>query len=220
MVDWMIEIDVIIPSKTNDETAPMLFYCMNTLRLAEDDIHFNIIVIESDRDMPLGQNATIKFDLPKFNYNHALNQGIAIAKNEWVILANNDLLFTKNFMTEIINVNELHPEIKSFSPWNAMYSWHQRIFPTAEAIMEGYRIGHEMAGWCIVAKRSIFDTIALNESVEFWFSDNVYADKLQRYNIRHALVRDSIVNHLVSQTHSVTESEAQDSYRKYLATLG
>lgn len=215
-----MKIDIVIPSFTNSKTALMLQTAILTARSAEPDHEFNVIVVESSGSvMNVGQDITIHFDNPTFNYNHALNLGISMCKNDWVILANNDLLFSKNFMTEILKVSCEYPLIKSFSPWNHMYGWHSSIFSGEHEIYCGYRIGAEIAGWCIVAKREIFDIFELDERVDFWYSDNVYADSLIKHDIIHALVRKSCVAHLVSQTKVVSEIEAKDSLDKYLKTL-
>lgn len=214
-------IDLIIPSFTDSKTALMLQTAIMTARASETEHEFNVIVVESSgSEMNVGQNMTLHFDHPQFNYNHALNLGLQMCKSDWVILANNDLLFSKNFMSEILKVSSEYPEIKSFSPWNHMYNWHSSIFSGEHELYCGYRIGAEIAGWCIVAKREIFDIFKLDERVHFWYSDNVYADALIRNNIIHALVRKSCVAHLVSQTKQVSEIEARSSYEDYLKTLG
>jgi hypothetical protein len=73
-------------------------------------------------------------------------------------------------------------------------------FPEARDYYEGYGVGYELAGWCIVARREIFEIIDLSDRVDFWFSDNIYADELQKHNLKHLLVKNSRVDHTVSKT--------------------
>lgn len=211
-------VDVVMPSRTDEKIQMILRIAIATLRQSEPRTRFNVIVVESGPALiDCGQNITVRYDREKFNYNHALNQGLSICKNDWVVLANNDLVFRQYWMTEMNLAYEQAPDIKSFSPWNEMYNWHYNLFgPEPAPIIRGYRICHEMAGWCIVARREIFDVIKLSERVDFWFSDNVYADALINANIPHALVTRSKVNHIVSQTHVVDQLEAQDAYGKYI----
>lgn len=211
-------VDIVIPSFTDEKIQMILRVCIATIRQSEPRTQFNIIVVESGPTLiECGQNITIRYDREKFNYNHALNQGLSICKNEWVVLANNDLVFRKYWMTEIFLAHESNPDIMSFCPWNEMHNWHFNLFgPDPDPVIRGYRICHEMAGWCIIARREIFDKIRLSERVDFWFSDNVYADALIAANIPHALVSRSRVNHMVSQTHVVNQQEAQDAYYKYV----
>jgi GT2 family glycosyltransferase len=81
-----------------------------------------------------------------------------------------------------------------------------------------YGNGTFITGWCLTVKREIFKTITLNEEVNFWCSDNTYQDDLIKHGIKHALVRDSIVDHLggvtlfsmtPKQIHNYTATQAQ-----------
>jgi len=210
-------VTVVIPSKTNLINKYLLENCITSLRSSEPSIKFNIIVVESgDKHISCGQDLTIAFDLDEFCYNHALNQGLAYSDSEWIILANNDLIFKPGFMQEILLAHAMRPDIMSFSPWNSMWAWHERIFPNPMPIREGYRTGHELTGWCIIAKREIFSAIILSEEVNFWYSDNIYADALIDAGLKHALVSNSKVDHIVSQTKQVTQEEASASYEQYL----
>lgn len=213
-----IVVDVIIPSRTDEKITPILRDCINSIRESEETIKFNIIVVESgDKIVDLGQNKTVKYDSEIFCYNHALNLGLKASNNSWVVLANNDLIFKKDWMHEIIIARNMCPTIESFSPWNDMWNWHPRVFPNCELdIIEGYRIGAEIAGWCIVARRSIFDRVQLSERVRFWYSDNVYADELVKHGIKHALITRSKVDHIVSQTKVVSADEAIESHNDYV----
>lgn len=213
-----ITVDVIIPSKTCVKTVFMNIRCIQSLRDSEDDIKFNVVMIESGAHfVDMGQDDTILYPEGPFCYNKALNMGLSATTNDWVVLANNDLIFKKNWMHEIIIANNLRKDIESFSPWNDMYDWHSRYLGVnPQDIIEGYRIGVELTGWCIVARRSIFDRVKLNENVNFWYSDNVYADELIAHKVKHALVTGSKVDHITSQTHVVSPEEAEQARQQYL----
>jgi GT2 family glycosyltransferase len=211
-------VDVIIPSKTCGKTLPMIINCIRSLRASEDKIQFNVVIVESgEQVIDMGQNITIQYPKARFCYNHALNMGISKTTNNWVVMANNDLIFKPGWMHEIIIARNLRKDIESFSPWNDMWDWHSRYYGNMyPAIIEGYRIGVELAGWCIVARRRIFEKVKLSERVNFWYSDNVYADDLMRHGIKHALVTSSKVDHIVSQTHIVSAEESYASKEEYL----
>ena len=113
-----ITVDVIVPSLSKPEHHKMIKNCINSLRDSEKNIKFNVVLIESWKEhFDLGQDKTIKFDLEKFNYNHALNQGISATNNEWIVLANNDLIFQPNWMKEILLSKERNPDVVSFCPY-------------------------------------------------------------------------------------------------------
>lgn len=211
-------VDVIIPCKTCGNTVAMTLNCIQSLRQSEDEIDFNVVIVESGENIiDVGQNDTIKYPKAKFCYNHALNMGLKNTESNWVVLANNDLIFKKGWMTEIIIAHNIRKDIESFSPWNDMWDWHRRYYGDVYPdILEGHRIGIELAGWCIVARRRIFERVKLSERVDFWYSDNVYADDLLTHGIKHALVTGSKVDHIVSQTHAVTAEESYISRLQYL----
>lgn len=217
-----IMIDVIIPSKTVDEKHELLLKnCIDSLRASEKKIKFNVIVIESGPEIKsLGQDTTIRYGNDVFCYNRALNLGLIASLNKWVVFANNDLIFEPGWMHEIIIAHNLRRDIESFSPWNDQWGWHQGVYgpnPVPD-IIEGYRIGAELCGWCIVARRSIFfeKNMKLCQTVNFWYSDNVYSDELKKLNIKHALVTRSKVKHLVSQTTQLTGEQQREAYDEYM----
>lgn len=214
----MQTVDIIIPSKTRDDLLSIARQTIRTLRQSEDDIEFNVVVIESNwADRDIGQDSTIFYGKEDFSYNRALNKGIAATSNEWVVLANNDLIFLDDWMTTILVTHELHPEYESFSPWNSMHNWHERIFPDNRFnLLPGYNICRELVGWCIVVKRSVLERIGpLSERCSLWYSDNIYADALIKHGVKHALVANSYVDHLTSQTINFHEYMTHVDLKKY-----
>lgn len=196
-------VDVIIPSKTSPCFYLMTKKCIDSLRDSESSIKFNVVLVESEKEAPFhaGQDATIMWEPALFNYHGALNLGIAATSNAWVVLANNDLIFHKNWMTEILRAHEKFPDVKAFSSWNGHGGWHEcRLGETGADLMFGYRIGYEAVPWCIVIKRELLAQITLSEEVRFWYSDNNYLSELRRLGQRQALVRSSKVDHLGSLT--------------------
>lgn len=196
--------DVVILSLTKDSnTLKMTLNCIKSLRSSEPNVKFNVILIESNinsshyykdiADQVITPNT-------KFNYNKFMNIGMEYTTSEWVSLCNNDLLFYENWATTIHNFHEDNPEYKSFGHWNDYNNWHQKRFPKLEPFYEGYKIGYELTGWAITTKRDTFDIINLDDRVEFWFSDNIYADELQKHNIKHALIPNSRIIHYESVT--------------------
>lgn len=208
------EVDVIIPCKTSsDSLKRMAQECITSLRHSETDYKFNVVVIESQKDYPryldpwyLGQDSTIVWEKPEFNYNGALNLGIASTKNEWVVLANNDLLFHKGWFTEILKIYSKYPSIHSFSSWTSYWQWHDQHFQReidrvkkADAVL-GYTTIGELAAWCLTTRRELLEKITLHESVDFYYSDVIYADELLKIGMPHALVVNSRVDHLAHKT--------------------
>lgn len=193
-------IDIIIPSLTLPEHQNMVRECISSIRSSEIDHSFNIILMESnDNFIQLGQDITLSASKP-FNYNKTLDIGIKNSNSDWIVMANNDLIFEKNWFTEILNAQKERPDISSFSSWNNYGGWHQNRLPNAETVREGYGIGYELCGWILIIERKNYLKLNLVNDVSFWCSDNIYSDEIQKNNLKHALVRKSIVNHLTSRT--------------------
>ena len=105
----------------------------------------------------------------------------------------------------------------------------QRHYKRGMHAYEGYGIGFELAGWCIFCDKSLWDKIGpLDESHNFWFSDNMYAKQLKAKGIKHALICNVKVDHMGSKNASATatfttkifnricqKSEQIRSYREY-----
>ena len=197
-------VDIIILSYTKStQLYKMTHNCISSLVESEINHTFNIIVVESNKNFyeEYSPYSNCKIVIPKeeFNYNKFCNIGLSLCNNDWVVLCNNDLIFHKNWFSVIEEFSN-NTAYKSFSPWNSFEEWHSKRMRIDQEVFEGYGIGHELCGWCIAVKREIFNTITLNERVEFWFSDNVYVDELIKHDIKHVLLRNSIVDHMTSKT--------------------
>lgn len=128
-----------------------------------------------------------------FNYNRALNMGLAHAKGDVHILANNDLIF-HNWRT--IGDDMLYNGFDSASAW-----YDGCPFPQGDYIYPGEYIASHLTGWCIfITQEALRKIDKISEEVEFWYSDNVYALQLKRHGLKHGLFCNSRVDHIGSQT--------------------
>lgn len=211
-------VDVIIPSLSLPVHHDMIRNCIGSLRASEKDIAFNVILVESAKEIvELGQDVSILFDLDKFNFHHALNQGLKASQNEWVVFANNDVIFYPGWMQAILEAKNLFPQIESFSPWEPLR--HPRYFgnPPYLRVYLGYQTTVTLAGWCIVTTKKVLNQITLSEEISHWFSDNNYADELQKYGFLHGLVTNSLVHHLEEQTSKRLDNHWELTQGQYAA---
>lgn len=218
------KIDVVILSLCNtDKNYQMNMDCINSLINSELNINFNIFILETNKNFSTRwsypfDNVKVIFPEDDFNYNKYVNEGLKLTHSELICICNNDLIFQKNWITEIINFSNQHREVLSFSPFDPN-SHQQRSALLETSYSIGYRVRTEVAGWCIVIKRkalNIFQTF--DEDFDYYFQDNDYSYCLRKNNIRHALVGNSIVNHLENMT-SNTVSEYNYSNRGKLDEL-
>ena len=176
--------DVIIVSYAIDDK----FRAMT--QQAIDTCGCNVVVIEQNKKVNYNVK-TLHYDF-RFNYHKCLNLGLKECSG-YVALCNNDLRFTEGWDQKLINVLELgFDTVCPFCPAS-----HPRWgFEQGDHYYEGFQVGHEFIGWCIAGKKELFKEVPLNENIEFWYSDNYYAKALQVAKKKHALVANSVVEHL------------------------
>ena len=227
-------IDIIILSFAHSpELMSTTNNCISSLLSSEDpsNIHFNVILIESEHSLKPYQypnTTTIYSDLP-FGYHRYMNIGVKMTHSPFVCLCNNDLIFHSGWASAILNAFVKYPTLCSASPACSMH--HPKIGISLNgAILPGYRIRYEVAGWCLFLRRDIFRVMGrLDENYKFWCADNDYANTLWVLNLDHALVTNSVVDHLESKTlHSqsvdrqeeLTEKEVYYFDKKWKHRLG
>lgn len=183
--------------------------CIDSARSEGADL--NIIVVET---YPMAKEyagcQTVWYKDP-FNYNRALNQGLARATGDIHILANNDLIFYPGWslIGELMQLNGFG----SASAVSHTTKEHQGI--AGDFIYPGYIIGFSLTGWCIFATKDTIMIIGkLDETYQFWYSDNAYADQLQRAGIQHGLFCNIRVDHLTSMTLKTLPMQQQRKYAR------
>jgi GT2 family glycosyltransferase len=208
-------VDIIILSYAkNDNLKQITSQAINSLLNSEnpDLIHFNVLVIESNKELYPYQFDCSKTIYPeeKFGFHRYLNIGIEMTNASFVCLCNNDLIFEKNWATEILKEMEKDSLLLSASPYCSDFH-AKRNFIRCGAPIAGYENGI-VAGWCIFVRRSIFNIIGqLDEQLEFWYCDNDYGKTLEFYQIKHCLILSSFVTHLTSQSISNVDKKISNN---------
>jgi GT2 family glycosyltransferase len=222
-------IDVIFLSNTKTiEHYGYTTRAINTLRFSEPNIKFNEIVVETNPEY-LNQGFCYngsKVIIPneEFNYNRFLNHGLKHSTADWVVVSNNDVIFTKNWFTKLIQFQKEHPEFLSLSPYEP--NWHKsKNMSNNVEFYTGYRTSFEITGWCLVINKQVIKQCNLfDEQFKFWYQDNDYAETLKSQNIKHALVTNSRVYHDVSKSmntvsneilHEMTHAQSQIFHNKW-----
>ena len=105
-----MDIDVVILSKTSTEKLfEILRETVTSLHNYETNFKFNVIIVESNKKIKEMFGNRIyeikaKFVIPPllvFNYNLFLNIGLRESKSEFVLISNNDVIYFKDWFTEI-----------------------------------------------------------------------------------------------------------------------
>lgn len=188
---------IILAMTTTKELFDMTSNCINSLVNSENEIELEIVIVESNKNYlnsGFKYPDNIKVIVPEcdFNFHKFLNIGIKVSKGEYIALCNNDLIFCKDWFSEILKIKMMNPSIKSFSP-----SENIGDYSFTKGFELGYKIRKHLMGWCIVANREVFPKIGfLDETFDFYYADNDYAMTLKIKNVKHALVFNSHVIHL------------------------
>lgn len=200
----MTDIDVIILTKsTGNESITSTKRTMVTMQQSDPNYKFHFHLVESGINIksqyaPIIDNyIVIRED---FNYNRFLNFALPFLKYDWVVISNNDVGYEKNWLTEIMAIHEKRKDIESFSPKDPMlymkyFDWH--FIESKDDYYESYKVSEALMGWSLVVKRTALDKITpFDEQFDMYYQDNDYAMMLEKNNIKHALVRNSIACHL------------------------
>ena len=218
--NWPTGIDVIMLANTRDTWFQQLtIQTIKSLKNSEDNVNFNVVLIEDNiavreqvseyekQNIPVAKHINeadiiLYPDLDvEFGYNKYMNLGLEFlahnSDNEYVVLANNDLLFQPGWWANIYKAMEDN-NLLSACPISPKSNRHRNLDPTSEEVMFGYEIRPHLPGWCIVQKRKqLYGIIGkLDEDFSFWFCDNDYGNTLKQYGIKHGLVLNSHVQHL------------------------
>jgi len=204
-------IDIIILSfSKNEHLKSLTIQTISTLMSSEDpeNIHFNILVIESNWELKpyQFQYSTTIYPEEKFGFHKYLNIGIKLTSNPYVCLCNNDLIFQKSWATEIIKAMDNDSKISCAVPYCPIFHKKHGFEENAPPFPGYFGV---LIGWCIFVKREIFDIIGpLDEKFVFWYCDYDFGNTLENLGIKSCLISTSYVTHLGSETLStINEKE-------------
>jgi len=205
----MNKVDIIILSNTKDiRYYNMLKRCLESLK-SSSNVLTNIIVVETNKKLKDKQktlNLPIDhFIVPSdevFNYNRYQNYGLEYSNSNFICFSNNDVIYDRDTLETLVKYLSKYDSV---SPWERSMS--DRFFKT-RGVYEGYSTRQFVTGWCFMTKRSTLDCIGkFDERFSFWFADDDYSKMLQTNNLKHAIIGDTTVDHMVAQSHDLWAEE-------------
>lgn len=210
------EVDVIMLSYTaNAQIYEMTCKAISTLRQSEKNINFNIFLVETNKNFEKeysGYDAHVIIPHEeKFNYNRFVNIALELCKSDWVVISNNDVEFTPEWFT--VAKKEMDENaIDSASPY-CKENFDLMAQPEPESIYYGYETGKQVWGYCLIINRRVINLIGkFDEQFVFWYQDDDYGRQLMKYGIRHACIKSSQVNHLISKSHDLIPADQREKY--------
>lgn len=182
---------VIISSAKNRSLYSMTQKAIDTCIAGANSLPVNVIVVEQVPGVRY-KNAKVIYGDRIFNYNRAANKGAVLGFAEWIMIANNDLLFKSGWLHSLLVAN--HPIMSPKCPND-----YRQTDVSVDEI--GDVNGRNISGWCFMIKRSLYDQIGhFSEDMRFWGSDDVTIEQVRDLGVLPMLVVDSLVTHLGSTT--------------------
>ncbi|WOI23096.1 glycosyltransferase family 2 protein [Nonlabens ulvanivorans] len=191
---------VILSNITDSASAELLVDAVSSLSSSISHNDYEVIVVESG-DLFQSENIigkrgiVIAYDFKDFNFHKALNQGFIKARGEYVCFSNNDVIFHENWFENIKNVLEKNG-LNAGSPVDPKDDKLWMFDKSNLSFIEGYEIQKFFKGWCFVIENQSMKRLKkFDERFQFYFADNDFVLELLKFNIRHAVVLNSFVEH-------------------------
>jgi GT2 family glycosyltransferase len=173
----------------------------------------NITVVEQQECSY--RNASTVHMPEEFHFNAFANRAAKKGHAEWVVVANNDLIFGDNWLEPLLAAG--HPVVSPKCPARESQS---RIIENTTGDITGVHF----SGWCFAIKRDLWERIGgFDESFSFWCSDDAVIEQVKAFGIAPMLVPASKVEHLGSVTlrqtpdpeEKLTQQQLEIFRRKY-----
>ena len=151
----------------------------------------SIAVLEQQPDVTYRRCATIHMP-GDFHYNAFANFGAGRGSADWILIANNDLVFHGGWLHNLLAAD--HPLVSPKCPLD------QRQTDIVENTI-GDITGRHLSGWCFMINRRLWEQIGgFDQCVSFWCSDDVVIEQAKAVGVSPMLVPSAIVEHVQSQT--------------------
>lgn len=207
---------IILSYAIDNEIYQMNCRCIDSLLSSEQwkDGELDILLIESNKQVSYIYPDIVRVLVPheQFNFHRFFNIGIENTKGEYLAFCNNDIVFEKNWWSEIMKVKQANPKFMCFSPLDRSYPMmSEEVMPSSKEYYIGWENKKHFAAWCFVWERKVFDIIGkFDETFDFYSADDDELMSLRKYAIPNVLVTASEVKH-ISQV--VTKKDGISKYK-------
>lgn len=196
-------VDVIILSRADDPaTRRMTQQAVDSCWNGSNGLGVNILVVESGTATGYRHATVIEPPAGPFNYNRSANHAASLGSAEWVMVANNDLIFRDGWLHALIAAgNDL---VSPRAPGD-------RRQADVTGNESGTVCGRHLSGWCYMLRRTLWQQIGgLDDDVDFWCSDDVVIEQAVAAGVTPMLVPAAVVEHAVSATLNTRSRQDRD----------
>ena len=192
---------VILSNGTTARLREMTQATVDTCRGGANGLPVGIAVLEQQPGLVYRRCATIHMDQP-FHYNRFANFGANRGSADWIVIANNDLLFHDGWLHQLLAAE--HPLVSPKCPRDS----RQAEFTENTT---GDITGQHLSGWCFMISRDLWETIeGFDEAVSFWCSDDVVIEQAKAVGVLPMIVPGAVVEHVQSVTLNAAPSPERD----------
>lgn len=182
-------VDVIVLSDArSDDLREMTQRTVDTCIAGANSLPVGVTVLEQQ---PIRYRGAATIHMPgRFHYNAFANHGARFGDADWIMVANNDLVFHDGWLHALLAAD--HLVVSPRCP---------RAHPNVGSNITGTQTGLHLAGWCFMIRRSLWELIGgFDEACSFWCSDDVVIEQVAAVGVLPMLVSASRVEHLGSVT--------------------
>lgn len=206
-------IDCIIVSNSHDDKLRRITQqAIDTAIKNELRVGVHVIVVESQPEVNHQNCVTIHPTTP-FGYNHYLNLGAREGLNEYIFFANNDLKFSRNWGSLLIDAMANY-NTNVACPVCPVSHREFGIRPNTHQVLRGMEVRKHFTGWGFMMTRKLWDRIGgHDERYRFWCCDNATMEQIKKVHESNILVTDSVVEHLHGGSTTLNPLKKHDPQR-------
>ena len=182
---------VILSSATTPALRMSTQHTIDTCLSGANLLAVNITVIEQQPNVTYRGANTVYTPVP-FNYNRFANYGASRGSAEWILVANNDLIFRDGWLHQLLAAD--YPLVSPKCPRDE----RQREFTENTT---GFVTAQHLSGWCFMISRELWSRIGgFDEAITFWCSDDALVEQARLAGVAPMIVPSSVVEHIQSLT--------------------
>lgn len=182
---------VFLSNASTPQLRRMTQTAIDTCIKGANGLAVNIVVMEQNHAVNY-DGVTVHWKSTPFQYNAFANQGAKSGDADWIMVANNDLIFHDAWLHRLLSAG--HPLVSPKCPRD----------PRQRDITEntiGDTNGRHFSGWAYAIKRDLWYKIGgFDEDFTGWFADDSVIEQCKKVGVLPMLVPDSVVHHLGSTT--------------------
>jgi GT2 family glycosyltransferase len=194
-------VDVVMMSNAKSvEMQTMTQHAVDSCIAGANSLPVNVIVLEQQPDV-VYDHAHVVFAPEEFNYNAFANRAARYGLANWIMVANNDLVFRDGWLHHLLVAN--HPVVSPKAPGDA-----RQLDVTENE--SGYVNGRHFSGWCFMITRELWQKIGgFDPDFGFFCADDSVIEQLKAIDVAPMLVPNSVVEHIRSVTLDATPHDGE-----------